>query len=46
MTKMMKIFTTETQAKAYVATQGGKLTVRYEWDDMKREIVKTYIVKF
>lgn len=43
---MMKVFKTETQAMTYIAQQGGKMFVHYEWDAMRGVIVKTYIVKF
>lgn len=42
----MKVFTTEAKAVTYAREQGGKVVVRYEWDDMRHALVKTYIVKF
>ena len=46
MGKMMKVFSTEREARNYVAQQGGRLTVQYNWDEMKRMVIKVYIVKF
>lgn len=43
---MMKVFESKKQAEKYIAEQGGKVQVIYQWDDMRQTIVKTYIVKF
>ena len=42
----LKVFKSKAQAEKYVAEQGGKVQIIYQWDDMRQIIVKTYIVKF
>lgn len=44
--KFLKVFKSKAQAEKYVAEQGGKVQIIYQWDDMRQTIVKTYIVKF
>lgn len=47
MAKMMKVFSTEAAARNYIAQQGGgRITVQYNWDEMRRMIIRVYIVKF
>lgn len=46
MAMMMKAFVSEAQAEKFAMEKHAKVYVHYEWDDMRRAIVKTYIVKF
>lgn len=41
----VKGFPTEKEANAYAKEKKGKVEVKYDYDDLKREIVKTFIVK-
>ena len=44
--KMIRVFTTETQAVTFAQRVQGKITIKYDWDSLRNRIVKEFIVKF
>lgn len=42
----VRIFTIEKNAQKFAKENGGRLTIHYDWDDMKQKIVKQFIVKY
>jgi hypothetical protein len=42
---LVKGFPTEKEANAYAVEKKGRVEVKYDYDEMKREIVKTFLVK-
>ena len=43
---MMKFFVIEAQAERFAQEVHAKVTIQYDWDDMRQAIVKIYVVKF
>ena len=43
---LVKIFITEKEADSYAKINNGKVEIRYDFDDFRNEIIKTFIVKF
>ena len=42
----VKVFSVEKNAQKFAKESGGKVVVRYEWDDMRRKIIRQYVVKY
>ncbi len=42
----VKVFSVEKNAQKFAKENGGKVIVRYDWDDMRQKIVRQYIVKY
>lgn len=45
-TTFIRIFTTSKTAEKFASEKKGRVQVKYDWDDMKQRIIKTYIVKY
>ena len=41
----MRIFFDEVKAIEFMELVKGTLTVRYDWDDMRNQVVKIFVVK-
>lgn len=46
MTKMIRVFETATQAEVFAKTVKGRVEVKYDWDAIRRTMIKEYVVKF
>lgn len=42
----MKIFLDEVKANEFMQLVKGILTIRYDWDDMKNQMIKEFVVKY
>lgn len=42
----MKVFSIEAKAEQFARTVGGRVVVRYDWDLMRGEMVREFIVKW
>ncbi len=42
----MRIFLDEVKAKEFMQLVKGILTIRYDWDDMRNQMVKEFVVKY
>ena len=42
----IKVFYNEAEARKFATLKRGTLTVRIEWDEMTRTIVREFVVKF
>ena len=45
-TNFMKIFSVEKNAQKFAKEFGGKVVVRYDWDDMRQKVIRQFIVKY
>lgn len=43
---LVKTFITEKEADSYAKINNGKVEIKYDFDDFRNEIIKTFIVKF
>lgn len=42
----MRIFLDEAKATEFMELVRGILTVRYDWDDMRNQMIKEFVVKY
>ena len=42
----MRIFLDEVKANEFMQLVKGILTVRYDWDDMRNQMIKEFVVKY
>jgi len=42
----MRIFLDEAKAVEFMQFVKGILTVRYDWDDMRNQMIKEFVVKY
>lgn len=42
----MRVFFDEVKATEFIELVKGILTVRYDWDDMRNQMVKEFVVKY
>lgn len=42
----MRIFLDEVKAKEFMQLVKDILTIRYDWDDMRNQMVKEFVVKY
>lgn len=42
----MRIFLNEVKAMEFMRLVKGILTIRYDWDDMRNQMVKEFVVKY
>lgn len=42
----MRIFLDEVKANEFMQFVKGILTIRYDWDDMRNQMVKEFVVKY
>lgn len=46
MAKMIRVFETSAQAEVFAKTVKGKVEVKYDWDILRKVMIKEYVVKF
>lgn len=44
--KFIREFVSETAANHFAQTNGGKVVIRYDYDEFSHSIIKRYIVKY
>lgn len=42
----IKIFLIEALAMQFAKANNGKLSIRYDWDSMRNEMIKEFVVKY
>ena len=42
----MRIFLDEVKANEFMQLVKGILTIRYDWDDMRNQMIKEFVVKY
>ena len=43
---MIKMFVVEKNAINFAQITAGKITIKYDWDSVKNQMIKYYVVKF
>lgn len=44
--KFMKLFVIQHEAELFALTHGGEISIRYDWDELRNQMIKFYVVKF
>lgn len=42
----MRVFLNEVKARKFMQLVKGILIIRYDWDDMKNQMIKEFVVKY